>query len=221
MLQQFGPSTFPTCQQEARLYFESGTVVLCHAVLKILLAPLAPYHGPFCNPLRLQLGFARLLKTVSIWPVRSHHAVQAGPSRLEAFLLCFVVAFDEPHELTHAVPCRRHREEVAAQCDWEASQLGCELLETHKLSRARQWVEGRFLNRVSHERTLGILQVMLVKLYRFYSTLNYLDSETELPNEGALMLVDLPRCFSYHLELCKYYTCIWTAWCNLIFTDLD
>lgn len=109
--------------------------------------------------------------------------MQAGPSGLEAFLLCFVVAFDEPHELTHAVPCRRQREEVATQCDGEKSQLGCELLETHELSWAGQSVEWRFLSGVSHERTLGILQAMLAKLYRFYSTLNYLDSETELPNE--------------------------------------
>lgn len=62
--------------------------------------------------------------------------MQAGPSRLETFLLCFVVAFDEPHELTHAVPCRRQREEVATQGVWEASQLGCELFEIQKLSWA-------------------------------------------------------------------------------------
>ena len=182
MLQQFGPSSFPTCHQEARLYFESGTAALCHAVFKILLGHLAPYHGPFCNPLRLQPGFARLLETVSIWPVRSHHAVQAGPSRLEAFLLCFVVAFDEPHELTHAVPCRRHGEgEVAVQCDWEASQLGSKLHESHELSWARQWMEWRFLSRVSHQRTPGILQAMLVKLYGCYSTLDYLNSKTRAP----------------------------------------
>lgn len=179
MLQPFGPSTFPTCQQEARLYFESGTSAVCRAVFEILPAPLAPYHGPFCNPLRLQLGFACLLKTVGIRPVRSHHAVQAGPSRLEAFLLCFIVAFDEPHELTHAVPCGRHREEVAAQCNWEASQLGCELLEAHELSWAQQWVAWMFLSRASQERTSGILQGMLLKLYRFYSAPNYPDSETE------------------------------------------
>lgn len=65
------------------------------------------------------------------------------------------------------------------QCDWEASQLGWELLETHKLSSARQWVEWRFLSRVSQERISGILQVMLVRLYRFYFALNYLDAETE------------------------------------------
>lgn len=65
------------------------------------------------------------------------------------------------------------------QCDWEASQLGCELLETHELSWARQWVEWRFLSRASQKRTSGNLQMILVKLCRFYSALNYLDSETE------------------------------------------
>lgn len=59
---------------------------------------------------------------------------------------------------------------------------------------------------------------MPVKLYRFYSTLNYPDSETELPNEGSLMVL---LYFPYHLKLCKYYTCIWTVRCNLILRDLD
>lgn len=57
-------------------------------------------------------------------------------------------------------------------------QLSCELLEAHELRWARQWVEWRFLGRASQQRTSGLLQAMLVKLYRFYSALNYLDSET-------------------------------------------
>lgn len=213
MLQQFGLSTFPACQQEAKLYFESGTAAVYCAVSNMLLTPLAPYHGPFCNPLRLQLGFARLLKTVSIWPMRSHHAVQAGPSGLEAFLLCFVVAFDEPHELTHAVSWRRHREEMrlggitaGLWAPWHTqAKLGLALGEVEVPKPAVTW------------KTSEILQARLVKLYRFYCAPKYLDSETEFPNEGALKLVDL--CFSYHLKLCKYYACMQTAWWNLIFTD--
>lgn len=84
-----------------KLGFVSVSAAICCAAYKTLQAA---YHSPFCNSLRLQLGFARLLKTVSVWPVWSHHAVQAGPSRLEALLLCFIMAFDEPHELTHAIP---------------------------------------------------------------------------------------------------------------------
>lgn len=110
---------------------------------------MAPYHGPVCNPLRLQLGFARLLEAVSIWPVGGHHAVQAAASRLETFLLCFIVAFDEPHELAHTVPCRRQGEEVANKGGREGSQTGCELLETHELSWAKQRVDWKFLDRAS------------------------------------------------------------------------
>lgn len=61
------------------------------------------YHGSLCDPLRFKLSRAVLLKAFSIRSVWSHYTVEAGPSRLEALLLGFIVTFDQSHEFTHAV----------------------------------------------------------------------------------------------------------------------
>lgn len=61
------------------------------------------YHGPISDPLGFELSSAALLKAVGIWTVGGHNAVEAGPAWLEALLFSFIVAFDQSHELAHAV----------------------------------------------------------------------------------------------------------------------
>lgn len=61
------------------------------------------YHCALGNPLRFELGGAVLLEAVEIRPVWGHDAVQAATPRLETLLFGFIVAFDQTHELTHAV----------------------------------------------------------------------------------------------------------------------
>ena len=61
------------------------------------------YHGSLSHPLRFELSRAVLLEALGVRAVWGHHAVETGPSRLEALLFGFVVAVDQTHEFTHAV----------------------------------------------------------------------------------------------------------------------
>lgn len=61
------------------------------------------YHGSLSHPLRFELSRAVLLEALGVRAVWGHHAVETGPSRLEALLFGFIVAVDQTHEFTHAV----------------------------------------------------------------------------------------------------------------------
>lgn len=61
------------------------------------------YHGSLSDPLRLELSSAVLLKAFSVWAMWGHHAVEAGPSWLEALLFGLIVTFDQTHEFAHAI----------------------------------------------------------------------------------------------------------------------
>lgn len=61
------------------------------------------YHGSLSHPLWFEVSVTVLLKAFSVWAVRGHDAVEAGPSWLEALLFRLVLAFDQTHELAHAV----------------------------------------------------------------------------------------------------------------------
>jgi len=62
------------------------------------------YHGSLGHPLWFERGGGVLLEAVYVGAVGGHGAVQTASSRLEALLLGLVVALDQTHEFTHAVP---------------------------------------------------------------------------------------------------------------------
>ena len=62
------------------------------------------YHGSLSHPLWFESGGGVLLEAVCVGAVWGHNAVQTASSRLETLCFGLVVAFDEPHEFTHAVP---------------------------------------------------------------------------------------------------------------------
>lgn len=61
------------------------------------------YHGSLSDPLWFEVSGTVLLKAFSVWAMWGHYAVEAGPSWLEALLFSLIVAFDQTHELAHAV----------------------------------------------------------------------------------------------------------------------